>query len=223
MHLQKLTKYNILSTYLFIFADRKMANQDDIIQQEILQVALRLYRKSGPTGVTMDNVAKLAGRSRSSLYYYYKNRDEIFLAVLNRIAEDVAAEMRQAVTTAQNLNDKISAFCLTKLKTTAEWKRVFNAMDQSMSDDEISKHTKLMDGLHKKLIYLERGILTEAMSATGEQPGRSVSNAELDMLAFIISSGIRGIRREIYDYNDPHDAKAAVTLLSDMVTKWLQS
>ncbi|WP_183577989.1 TetR/AcrR family transcriptional regulator [Mucilaginibacter sp. X5P1] len=200
-----------------------MTSQDDIIHQEILQAALRLYRKSGPTKVTMDNVATATGRSRSSLYYYFKNRDEIFQAVLDRIAEDVAAEIRIAVTAAVNLNDKLYAYCSTKMKTTAEWKRVFNAMDQSMSDDEISKHTKLMDALHKKLIYMEQGILIEAMSQAGLPPDRSISNAELEMLAFIISSAVRGIRREVYDHNDPHDPKAAATLLSGMVAKWLQS
>jgi AcrR family transcriptional regulator len=200
-----------------------MIHQDDIIQEEILQAALRLYRKSGPTKVTLDNVAKATGRSRSSLYYYFKNRDEIFQGVLDQMAEDVATEIRLAVAAASNLNDKIYAFCSTKIKTTEEWKRVFRAMDQLMSVDEKSKHTKLMDALHQKLIYLERGILTEAMSMIDPQPTRVPSYAELDMLAFIISSGIRGIRREIYEYNDPHDAKVAAHLLSDMVTKWLKS
>jgi AcrR family transcriptional regulator len=200
-----------------------MSNQDDIIHQEILQAALRLYRKSGPKRVTLDNVAKATGRSRSSLYYYFKNRDEIFQAVLDRIAEDVAAEIRLAVAATKNLNDKIYAFCSTKIKTSEEWKPVFSAMDQSMDADEKSKHTKLMDALHKKLIFLERGILLEAMAADGRQPARIPNNSELDMLAFIISSGTRGIRREIYDYNDPHDSKAAAALLSNLVTNWLES
>lgn len=200
-----------------------MANQDDIIHQEILQTAVRLYRKSGPTKVTLDNVAKATGRSRSSLYYYFKDRDEIFHAVLNQIAEDVANEIRLAVASVENLNDKIYAFCSTKIKTTEEWKRVFHAMDLLMTADEKSKHSKLMDALHKKLIYLERGILTEAMSTSTSQPVRIMSNDELDMLAFIISSGIRGIRREIYDHNDPHDVRAAAQLLSNIVAKWLQS
>jgi AcrR family transcriptional regulator len=201
-----------------------MTNQDEIIQEEILQAALRLYRKSGPTKVTLDNVAKATGRSRSSLYYYFKNRDEIFQGVLDRIAEDVAAEIRLAVSTAANLSDKLYAFCSAKIKTSEEWKRVFSTMDHLMDADEKSKHYKLLDALHKKLIYLERGILIEAMSAAELRPARILNNnnAELDMLAFIISSGTRGLRREIYDHNDPHDAKVAVRLLSDMVTKWLQ-
>ena len=200
-----------------------MTSKDDIIHHEILQAALRLYRKSGPTKVTMDNVANATGRSRSSLYYYFKNRDEIFQAVLEQVAKDVAAEIHLAVAAAENLNDRIYAFCSTKIKTSEEWKRVFSAMDQLMDADEKSKHTKLLDALHKKLIYLERGILIEAMTVADLRSARILSNAELDTLAFIISSGIRGVRREIYEYNDPHDAKTAATLLSAMVTKWLQS
>lgn len=198
-----------------------MTNQDDIIHEEILQAALRLYRKYGPSKVTMENVANATGRSRSSLYYYFKNRDEIFQGVLKRIPEDIAAEIRIAVTAAGNLHDKIYTFCLIKINTAYAWKLVFSAMDQVMSADEISRHTKFIDAMHKKLIYLERGILTEILSAESHGAGRIPDSAEQDMLAFIISSGIRGIRREIYDYNDPHDAKAAAHLLSDMVTKWL--
>ena len=198
-----------------------MISPDDVIQEEILQAALRLYRKSGPTKVTLDNVAKATGRSRSSLYYYFKNRDEIFQAVINQIAEDVATEIRVAVTTAENLNDKIYAFCSTKIKTSEEWKRVFSAIDQ-LNADEKSRHTKFMDALHKKLIYLEKGILMEALSIVGPQSIRLPNHSELDMLAFIISSSVRGVRREVYDHNDPHDAKAAAQLLSGMVAKWLQ-
>jgi AcrR family transcriptional regulator len=200
-----------------------MITQDDPIHEEILQAALQLYRKYGPTKVTMDNVAQATGRSRSSLYYYFKNRDEIFQAVLDRVTHDVAQEIRVAVNAADTLNEKIYAFCLTKIKTSEAWKRLFKAMDLLMSADEKSKHTQFMDALHNKLIYLERGILTEILSEAAKQTGRNISHLEQDLLAFILSSSIRGIRREIYEYNDPHDGKAAAQLLSDMVAKWMQS
>ncbi|WP_158797987.1 TetR/AcrR family transcriptional regulator [Pedobacter sp. L105] len=201
-----------------------MTNPDDIIQQEILQSALQLYRKAGPRKVTMDNLARATGRSRSSLYYYFKNRDEIFQAVLSRIAEDVASEIRVAVAAAKSLNERIFAFCFTKIKTSQEWKRVFNAIDQLMSAEEQSKHAKFLDALHSKLIYLERGILMEVLSTQDLQVNARIhNNAELDILTFLISSSVRGVRREIYDHNDPHDAKDAAQLLSDMVTQWLRS
>jgi AcrR family transcriptional regulator len=200
-----------------------ITSQDDIIHEEILQAALRLYRKFGPTKVTMDNLAKATDRSRTSLYYYFKDRDAIFQAVMERIAEDVAGEIRSAVTLAKGLDAKIYAFCLAKIKTTDGWKRVFLTMDQLMGADEKSKHSKLMDALHKKLMHLESGILVDALSGFEGQKARIANTAEFDMLAFIISSSVRGVRREFIEHNDPHDPKAAAKLLSDMVAKWLQS
>lgn len=215
--------YFVEKYFYFCLERETMTAQDDIIQEEILQAALRLYRKFGPTKVTMDNVAQATGRSRTSLYYYFKNRDEIFQAVRDRIAGDVAEEIRTAVAAGENLNDKIYAFCATKIKTSEEWKRLFHTMDQLMSADEKSKHTQLMDHLHKKLMHLERGILTDVFLTDANKHGRVPNGAELDTLTFIISSAVRGIRREVHDYNDPHDSKDAARLLSDMVTKWLQS
>lgn len=198
-------------------------SQDDIIHEEVLQAALRLYRKHGPTKVTMDNLAKATDRSRTSLYYYFKDREAIFQAVMNRIADEVADEIRQAVTSAVGLNDKIYAFCLAKIRTSEGWKHVFHTMDQLMGADDKSKHTKLMDALHKKLIYLERGILVDALSSAVTETGRTATATELDMMAFIISSSVRGIRRELNDFNDPHDAKDAARLLSGIVAKWLSA
>ena len=200
-----------------------ITSQDDIIHEEILQAALRLYRKFGPTKVTMDNLAKATDRSRTSLYYYFKDRDAIFQAVMERIAEDVAAEIRLAVTSAASLDAKIYAFCLAKIKTSDGWKHVFHTMDQLMGADDKSKHSNLMDALHKKLIYLERGILVEALSSGNNETDRAKTANELDLMGFIISSSVRGIRRELNDYNDPHNAKDAAKLMSDMVAKWLQS
>jgi len=218
-----LTKFYFLSKKNHIFVqDKKMTAQDDIIQQEILHVALRLYRKFGFTKVTMDNLAKATGRSRSSLYYYFKNRDEVFQAVLNQVAADVAAEISKAAAAANGIEDKLYAFCLTKVKTTQDWKLVFNAIDKSLAGDEQSKHMQFLDALHTKLIFLEKGILMEILSTAEFNDKRVPTNAELDMLAFLVSSGIRGVRREVYDHNDPHDIKIAARLLSNLVTKWLQ-
>jgi AcrR family transcriptional regulator len=200
------------------------ASQDDIIQQEILKAAIRLYQKFGPNGFTMDDLAAATGRSRTSLYYYYKNRDEIYQAVMDKIARDMAAGIRQAVTAVETLREKIYAFCHTKLKTSAEWKKVFNAMIASMDADEQSQHAKVMYNWHKKLIHHESMLLNEILAgATRRREIRPIPPGDQDTLVFLIYSGIRGFRREIFELNDPHDLEAALQLLTDMVVKWLKN
>lgn len=199
------------------------ASQDDMIQQEILKAAIRLYQKFGPDGFTMDDLAGATGRSRTSLYYYYKNRDEIYQAVMDKIARDMAAEIRQAVAAVETLRDKIYAFCHTKLKASENWKKVFSAMMASMDAEEQSKHAEVMYSWHKKLIHHESMILNEILAgATRRREMRAISPGEQETLVFLIYSGIRGFRREIFELNDPHDLKAALRLLTDMVVKWLK-
>jgi AcrR family transcriptional regulator len=200
------------------------ASQDDIIQQEVLKAAIRLYQKFGPNGFTMDDLAAAAGRSRTSLYYYYKDRDEIYQAVMDKIIRDVAAEIRQAVAAVETLRDKIYAFCDSKLKASENWKKVFNAMMASMDAEEQSNHAKVMYSWHKKLIHQESVILNEILAdATRRKEMRVISPGDQDTLVFLIYSGIRGFRREIFELNDPHDMKAALRLLTDMVVKWLKN
>jgi AcrR family transcriptional regulator len=200
------------------------ASQDDIIQQEILKAAIRLYQKFGPNGFTMDDLASATGRSRTSLYYYYKNRDEIYQAVMDKIARDMAADIRQEVVAAETLRDKIYAFCDTKLKASEQWKKVFGAMMASMDEEEQSKHAKVMYSWHKKLIHHESMILNEILAdATRRKEIRAIPPGEQDTLVFLIYSGIRGFRREIFELDDPHDMKAALRLLTDMVVKWLKN
>ncbi len=197
---------------------------DDAVQEEILQVALGLYRKYGPEKVTMDDVANATGRSRTSLYYYYKNRDEIYQAVLDTIVLGVANNIRIAAAAAATLDEKIYAFCTAKVKTSEEWKTIFKAMWISMNADEKSKHSRSMNTLHKKLIHQESIIINEILAdALNRNEIRNIGVGEQDMLAFIISTGIRGIRNEVYNQDDPHDMKAAVRLLAGMVIKWLKS
>ena len=200
------------------------ASQDDIIQQEILKAAIRLYQKFGPNGFTMDDLANATGRSRTSLYYYYKNRDEIYQAVMDKIARDMAAEIRQSVAAGETLRDKIYAFCHTKLKASEQWKKVFSAMMASMDAEEQSKHAKAMYSWHKRLIHHESMILNEILvDATRRKEMQAIPPGDQDTLVFLIYSGIRGFRREIFELNDPHDLKAALQLLTDMVVKWLKN
>jgi AcrR family transcriptional regulator len=200
------------------------ASQDELIQQEILKAAIRLYQKFGPNGFTMDDLATATGRSRTSLYYYYKNRDEIYQAVMDKIARDMAAEIRQAVAGVETLKDKIYAFCHAKLKASEEWKKVFSAMMASMDEEEQSKHAKVMYGWHKKLIHYESMILNEILTgATRRKEIRAIPPGDQDTLVFLMYSGIRGFRREISELNDPHDMKSALQLLTDMVMKWLKN
>src|ERR1700759_346921 len=103
--------------------------KDDVIQEQILLAAKRLFQVHGYQKVTMDDVARAIGKGRSSLYYYYKNKDEIFDAVMKVELNDFLAELSHATVHAATAEEKIYAFCLAKVKAARKRNGFFSAME----------------------------------------------------------------------------------------------
>ncbi|GAB4363520.1 MAG: hypothetical protein Kow0042_01440 [Calditrichia bacterium] len=49
---------------------------------EILKSATRLFAKAGKDGVTMSQIADLAGVNKAALFYYFRNKDHLYRIVL---------------------------------------------------------------------------------------------------------------------------------------------
>ncbi|GAA4307240.1 TetR/AcrR family transcriptional regulator [Compostibacter hankyongensis] len=196
--------------------------QEEILPEQILQAALQLYLKHGLKKVTMDDVSKVIGKSRSALYYYYRNRDEIFEAVMETLIREVIDEIAVAMDHAGAVKDKIRAFGLTKIKTSEDRKAIFTAMEAGMDADEISRHTRTMSEVHKRMMKSEAALLKKALSEAAKNGDiRPLKPKEQEMLIFILLSGIRGIRREMRHDNDFSRLEITVDTLTEMIMKWV--
>jgi len=58
-----------------------MANKDEI-RDELVQTARGVFARYGFRKTTMEDIAQAAGKGKSTLYYYFKNKEEVFRAVV---------------------------------------------------------------------------------------------------------------------------------------------
>jgi AcrR family transcriptional regulator len=72
-----------------------MVRSSDATQQRILAGAYKLFYKRGFGRVSVDEIAKLAGITKRSLYYHFASKDELLTAVLDRQQELSFAQIRQ--------------------------------------------------------------------------------------------------------------------------------
>ena len=56
----------------------------DRTREKILSVASRLFGKYGFHKTTVDEIARAAHKAKGSVYYYFKSKEELFLAVVTQ-------------------------------------------------------------------------------------------------------------------------------------------
>jgi len=197
--------------------------KEDVIQEQILQAAKQLFQIHGLRKVTMDDVARAIGKGRSSLYYYYKSKEEILDAVMDVEIREMLTAVALAVDKAPTAEQKIHAFCATKLKVLREKNAFYNTLDAGMDADEMSNFNKTKLALHRRIVKQESVLLSQILSY-GIEKGelRAMNEQYREVLIFVLLSSVRGLKREMIIENDFSGIEPAIDALTQMVIHGLK-
>lgn len=66
-------------------------------RQKLIEVARELFAKKGIDGTTMNDIATASQKGRRTLYTYFRNKDEIYYAVIEDELEHLSEEMDKVV------------------------------------------------------------------------------------------------------------------------------
>src|ERR1700712_4075984 len=115
--------------------------KDDIIKEEILEEAQKLFRQFGLKKTTMEDIAKAMGKGKSTLYYYFCSKEEIFDAVVMKEMDEVFIRVKQAVEKAESAEEKLKAFTLTKIKCVHKRANLYKIVSGEIQDSgRCTKH-----------------------------------------------------------------------------------
>jgi len=90
--------------------------QSKDVAQRILQAAIRVFDKYGLRKTTMKDIAESAGMSKSSLYYYFRDKKKILSSVIRQEAETLIGKLSMAVQKAASPQDKLQAYVVTRMR-----------------------------------------------------------------------------------------------------------
>ncbi|GAC1526105.1 MAG: hypothetical protein NVS3B15_01740 [Sediminibacterium sp.] len=168
--------------------------KDEIIKDDILREAQKLFQQYGLKKTTMEDIARSMGKGKSTLYYYFCSKEDIFDAVILKEMDEVFHEAKQAVEKAVTAEDKLKMFTLTKIKSLQKKSNLYRIVRGEMQDNmRCMKH--LHTAYDLKEIKLVKGILGFGL-ANGEFT--PMIKKELDVLPSVIVSSLRGLERDMF-------------------------
>lgn len=117
---------------------RKSKPDDAPSRERILETAGRLFARKGYAATSVDEVAAEARTSKSSIYWHFKSKEEILLAVLSENTSNWAAEIVAEADAHESVVDKLEAvleFTGEQLQRTREFRRLVLGMMSERAEE----------------------------------------------------------------------------------------
>lgn len=85
-------------------------SKEELKKEQIHNAAYRCFSRFGFTKTTLDDIAAAIGMKKASLYYYYKNKEELFTEVIRKEVSLFFSEVQQVITEGKSAREKINLF-----------------------------------------------------------------------------------------------------------------
>lgn len=139
-----------------------MAVSKKAMRDAIVDAARYIFARFGYRKATMDSIARAARKGKSSVYYYFKNKEEIFLAVIEKEANAVKSEIKNALASATDPREKLTIYVLTRMRVFHRIARFYSSFREEYLKeyDFIQRFRENYDRYETKLILdiLREGI-----------------------------------------------------------------
>jgi len=89
-------------------------------RKHLIEVARGLFAKNGLEDTTMNDIAVASGKGRRTLYTYFKNKEDIFYAVIEEELDRMSERMREVAAKTIDPEDKLVQLIYTHLSLIRE-------------------------------------------------------------------------------------------------------
>ena len=107
---------------------------------QLLDAAQKTFAQFGYKKTTLDDIAKLFGKGKTSIYYYFQGKDEVYRAVLEREMHASLDAIELQTNAASTSTQKVKAYVATRMISIAQAPVLFEA-----STNDATKHLPLVN------------------------------------------------------------------------------
>ncbi|MBB2149329.1 TetR/AcrR family transcriptional regulator [Pedobacter gandavensis] len=144
-------------------------SKKELVKQKIGRSAMQCFAKFGLDKTTLDDIAQAVGLNKASLYYYYKNKEDIFIEVALKEGEDFINSLQETTVLKEGIENRIAFYLESRFNY---YKNVLNM--NRVSVDTLNKILPRFFELYNALMKREKIFVTQLL-------GKAVADGEVEM------------------------------------------
>lgn len=163
--------------------------KDELMVREILSTAKTLFAHHGLKKTTMEDIANSLGKGKSTLYYYFQGKAEIFEAVVEEELKNLLRITTQAINIARTAKDKLKAYSRTRARLMEKFHNL-----SSVVYEDIFNHIGVVLKLKQKHDEIQIDLIKDILKG-GVESGefKKLAERDIELFSFTLVAAFRGI------------------------------
>lgn len=180
-------------------------------KHQFIKAAGIVFERYGFKKTTMDDIAYAAGKGKSSIYYYFKNKEEIFEAVTHHEAELVQEQINLSINKLNSATEKFRMYVTLRMKRFVAKGVLITALNDNFMAT-FSFIEKIRDNYRNWEINSIAKILAEGIKNKEFKPRKDIFFAAEAILTCMIGFEIPLLTKE----NTPEESENKINEILEM-------
>ncbi len=118
----------------------------------ILDTSAKLFSQQGYLGVSIRDIAQACGMTNAALYYHFKNKEDLFLAMLQRDHEKAMASLHAAANSPGDLREDLRQLVTRYAEITCQRRQSFQTLWRDLRNVEDNRGHKMLGEMRSKFL-----------------------------------------------------------------------
>jgi AcrR family transcriptional regulator len=167
-----------------------MVNKDEF-RKRIIITAGQIFSRYGFKKTTMDEIARALKMGKSSVYYYFDSKEDIFEAVVLYEANLLRNELTKAIKSVESPIDKMKNYVFVRMKSFEKLSNYYNAIFDKNLD-----HFEFIEKIREKYDREELAILRLILYHGAREKVFTITNSEYTALA--VQTTLKGLEVPLF-------------------------
>ena len=167
-----------------------MINKEEV-RKKIILSAGEIFSHYGFKKTTMNEIARALKMGKSSVYYYFESKEDIFEAVVRHEANLLRNELTTAIKTVESPVDKMKNYVFVRMKSFEKLSNYYNAIFDKNLD-----HFHFIESVREKYDREELAILRLILYHGAREKVFNIINSEYTAMA--IQTTLKGLEVPLF-------------------------
>lgn len=157
-----------------------MITHNEEVRARIVDIARNIFTHFGFKKTTMEEIALATRKGKSSIYYYFNSKEDIFKAVLEKEAEELKAELTKKTAGIEDPIERLKVYITVRMRKLEKMTNFYSAL----KSDYLS-HLEFIEQIRKTYDLEEIRIITGIISDGIESGKFAVEDPHLSAIAIV--------------------------------------